>query len=291
MRGRQGEPMKILEDVSLSNYTTFRLGGTAKKMFVPENEEELVSLSTEYSPRYYIGGGSNLLIDDGEYDVVVSLRAFNTKLQDDGDGCFTVGASVRLQELIKTVNSKGYGGIEYLFSVPGLVGGAVAMNAGRGRSYHQCISDYIQEVKVLRNQEVIWIKKDECGFRYRDSVFKNSNDLVLEIKMKFDSIPVEEAEKARKERIALCKRVQDNSKPNFGSVFSESNNSIMNLMRKLVFGKKGGVMYSPKTKNWLLNDNGSFDEALGLIKRAELFHKIAHKPCKREIVVWSADKH
>ena len=84
--------MKILEDVSLSNYTTFRLGGTAKKMFVPENEAELVSLSTEYSPRYYIGGGSNLLIDDGEYDVVVSLRAFNTKLQDDGDGCFTVGA-------------------------------------------------------------------------------------------------------------------------------------------------------------------------------------------------------
>ena len=282
--------MKVFENVKISEHTTFRLGGIAKKLYVPENEDELIHLSTEYSPKYYIGGGSNLLVDDGEYDIVVSLKNFNTKLEDDGDGYFTVGASVRLQELIKTINNKGYGGIEYLYSVPGLVGGAVAMNAGRGRSYHQCISDYIQEVKVLRNQRVFWIKKDECGFQYRDSVFKHSNDLVLEVKMKFDIVSSIEAEQARKERIELCKRNQDNSKPNFGSVFSESNAGIMNLMKRPAFGKKGGIMYSAKTKNWLLNDGGTFDDALYLIKRVESIHRIVHKPCKREVVIWMADK-
>jgi UDP-N-acetylmuramate dehydrogenase len=89
-------------------------------------------------------------------------------------GNITVGASVRLQKLIQFANENELGGIEYLYSVPGLVGGAVVMNAGRGRKFNQSISDYIVEVRYLENDELKSITKDQCRFEYRDSIFKNN---------------------------------------------------------------------------------------------------------------------
>ena len=55
--------MKCLVNEDLSKYTTVRIGGTAKKMFVPENEDELLKVIEEENPKYFIGGGSNLLIE------------------------------------------------------------------------------------------------------------------------------------------------------------------------------------------------------------------------------------
>ena len=49
-----------------------------------------------------------------------------------GNGKYYIGASVRLQRIINTINKDGYGGIEYLMSVPAMLGGAIYMNAGQG---------------------------------------------------------------------------------------------------------------------------------------------------------------
>jgi UDP-N-acetylmuramate dehydrogenase len=102
---------------------------------------------------------------------VVDLRSFDSSIEKLKNGQFKVGASTRLQKLINTINEHGYGGIEYLYSVPGLVGGAVVMNASRGREYQKFISDYIVSVVVIHNNELITISKDNCHFGYRDSIF------------------------------------------------------------------------------------------------------------------------
>ena len=168
--------MKVLENESLKKYTTFRMGGNAKKMYFPENIEELTSLVNNNSNilKYIIGGGSNLIINDKkDFEEVLCLREFNTAIENKREGHFYIGASVRLQKAIKTVNSAGYGGMEFLFSVPGLIGGALYMNAGTGRKTHKYISDFVVSVDVLKDGKICNISKDECKYDYRKSIFQD----------------------------------------------------------------------------------------------------------------------
>lgn len=293
--------MKVLTNESLSSYTTFCMGGICKNMYFPQNKQELIQLALEKKDCRFIGGGSNLLINDSkEFDNVICLRELSQELDISDDGFVTASASVRLQKLINFINKNGMGGIEYLFSVPGLVGGAIYMNAGRGKAFNCTIADHIVSVEVLCLEdtkfggrgEVAELSKDECCFDYRNSIFHSNSFLILSAKFKFPEMSAEESAKRRKERLDLCREKQDNSKPNFGSVFCEANPKLMKLVRKLQLGDKDGVHFSGKTNNWLLNskgkksEKGSFDKALKLIEKVKMFHKLFRKPCKPEVIIW-----
>lgn len=278
--------MKIIEDYDLSNSTTIRIGGIAKLFYLPENLEELkeITMDDDY---LLIGGGSNLLINDKKkFEKVISLKEINKKI-DFKDGVFVVGSSVKLPQLIKKINDSGFGGIEYLFSVPALVGGAVVMNAGRGRSHNKSISDYIVDVTYLEGGEVKTIKREDCNFSYRDSIFKNSKKIVIEVTFRFEEFNKEELVNLRKSRISYSKKIQDNSKPNFGSVFSESNKYILYLLKNTKLGKLDDVEFSRKTPNWILNKNkSSFDSCYKLINRAVYLHRLLGRKVKKEIIIW-----
>ena len=278
--------MKEERAVDLQKYTTFRMGGTAKIMYTPENEEELLELYNQGKTTYCIGGGSNLIINTREFDAVVNLRQFNSTITAGEYGCFYVGASTHLQHLILTINQAGYGGIEYLFSVPGLVGGAVVMNAGRGKAYHCTIGDYIQRVKVIHNGRIEWILRDACHFSYRSSIFQSGEYLILGVEFKFPKVAPVEAEIHRKQRINLCRSRQDGSAPNFGTVFCESNKLIMQAFKYLPIGKGNGICYSTKTANWMLNKGGSFTEVMKMLDRVKRVHEIVGAACRTAVVVW-----
>lgn len=276
--------VKINED--LKKYTTMKIGGIAKKMLVPETKEELIDVVLKENPKYIISGGSNLLISEREFDLVLNLRSFNEEVINLGQGHYIIGASVRLQKLINRINEDGYGGIEYLYSVPGLIGGAVVMNAGRGKSYQKSISDYLISVEVLKEGRIEKYNKEECKFEYRNSILKNSDMIILSTEFQFEEQSQEISEKLKKERLVLCKEKQDNSSPNMGSVFCEYNRKIMSLMRRMNVGK-GDICFSGKTNNWLLNTgNGTFEDAYGVIKRVQKIHKILKKKCVLEVIVW-----
>ncbi|MBD5097512.1 MAG: FAD-binding protein [Lachnospiraceae bacterium] len=282
--------MKILENVELKKYTTFNVGGIAKKMYIPESVEELVEICNENSKllRYVIGGGSNLLInDEHDYEGVLCLREFNQTIENMGDGKYYCGASVRLQKLINTVNDFGMGGIEYLYSVPGLVGGAIVMNAGRGRSYNKCISDYLVGVEVYDNNTRKIISKDDCDFQYRDSLFQHKEGLiVLGAIFQFEPMIKTESDVRKKERMDFVKKVQDLSCPNFGTVFCQANGHIMEVVKRLHI-KKGGICWSPKKSNWLLNKNqGSYHDCISLIHFVQNIHRFMRKKCKVEVKIW-----
>lgn len=279
--------MKVLSNVELKKYTTVRIGGIAEKFIIPQNIEELTDVMRKDNPKYLIGGGSNLLISERTFDMVVCLREFADYVNDLGEGEFEVGASVRLQKLIMTINEKGYGGIEYLYSVPGLVGGAVVMNAGRGKSYNKTISDYIKKVTVLYEGKILEINKEDCGFEHRNSMFKNSEYIILSVIFNFPKQSVEVSKKLREERILLCKENQDSKGYNFGSVFMEANTKILRIFKKYGSKKNKHVYFSKKTLNWLINDGeGTFDEALRNIEMVNKVHKIFRKDCTPEVIIW-----
>ena len=70
--------MQILKDEPLSAHTTFKMGGRARLFIIPESEQELIEvINSRPLPRYIIGGGSNLLINDEKtFDEVISLKSF-----------------------------------------------------------------------------------------------------------------------------------------------------------------------------------------------------------------------
>lgn len=283
--------MKILHNKCLKQYTTVKIGGYAKNLYIPESTDELIEIMEKIpeNARYILGGGSNILINDKKtFESIILVDCFDKSISSVGDGKYYVGASVRLQKLINAVHLDGFGGIEYLYSVPGLVGGAVVMNAGRGRQYGLCISDYIIDVHVYTQGSIKVLKKEECAFGYRMSIFKNNKDyVILGATFSFDKIDVNELKKLKNERITFSKNRQDNSGYNFGSVFMDNDSRIMSMLKKLGPGYKNGVRFSRKTGNWILNSGeGTYDQAIKLINRVEKLHKIIGKKAVPEVIIW-----
>ena len=279
--------MRELKEEPLNKYTTINIGGIADLFLIPENTSELLNIVSKYKPDHYIGGGSNLLIDDKKrFPLVVNLRDFDTSIEHKGNGVFKVGASARLQSFINEINNYGYGGIEYLYSVPGLVGGAVVMNAGRGRSYNKCISDYIDSVTVIKDNSLISVPKSQCRFEYRNSIFKNSDYIITSVDFSFPRVIKEDADREKKERIELCRKVQDARCPNFGTVFLSADSMIMSIVKKIKLGGKK-AHFSNKTPNWILNENNAdFNDVINIIRKVEFAHKLVDKTCEREVIVW-----
>ena len=240
--------MKVLVNEPLKKYTTVHIGGIAKTMYVPENTSELIDVVKRMQAGIHIlGGGSNLLINEREFDEVINLREFDKTIEKIENGKYYIGASCRNQDVIRAINKDGYGGIEYLYSVPGLIGGAIVMNAGGGKSEGWSISDKLVSVTVLHDNKIEVISKANCGFSHRQSIFKNNTDyVVLGAEFQFDKGPVDDFIKKREDRILWCRQHQDNFKPNFGSVFCSSNARIMNLVRRVGLGNRNGVHFRKK---------------------------------------------
>lgn len=281
------EIMIIKYNEDLGRYTTIKIGGIANNFYIPESRDELIKLIETYPNIKLLGGGSNILINDKQtYEHLIYLNSFENIIEN-RDGIFYVGASVRNQKLINEVNKQGYGGLEYLYSVPGFIGGAIVMNAGRGINFNKSISDYILKVNVFVDGVIKTFTKDECDFSYRHSVFKDLNCVVLGAYLKLDKMSIEKSEKLKKERIKLCKNSQDSSKPNFGTFFCESNRRIMKLMSLFSVGKKNGCHFSKKTVNWIVNEGqGTYEQVIQLIKIVKILHKVFHKECKVEVEIW-----
>ena len=125
---------KYIEKVKLAKHTWFGVGGPAEVLFLPEDTDDLRTFllrKPEAVPMTIIGGGSNLLIRDGGIPgVVVKLDNPNfCKVKVDGME-ITVGAGLKNSDLKKTLIEKGIGGLEFICSIPGKIGGLLRTNAG-----------------------------------------------------------------------------------------------------------------------------------------------------------------
>ncbi|MFD0775377.1 UDP-N-acetylmuramate dehydrogenase [Streptomonospora algeriensis] len=205
-------------DVPLADYTTLGLGGPAARFRVATDTEELIAAVAETDAAgdalLVLGGGSNLVISDKGFPGTVvhtESRSISFGGTEDGRVRLRAGAGVPWDPLVQRTVAEGLSGIEFLSGIPGRVGSTPIQNVG---AYGQEISQSIVEVLVYdrRTGERRTMGNADCGFAYRDSVFKGGNryvvcEVVFELERSQLSRPVGYAEVARALGIETGNRV------------------------------------------------------------------------------------
>jgi UDP-N-acetylmuramate dehydrogenase len=284
--------MLMNENEKLSKHVTIKIGGVASKYYIPENVAELSELIKQESDYKIISGGSNLLINDKKiFPCVIDMKSCCQEFELLDSGEVFVGASVRIQKLIKNLQELNLGGFEFLYSLPALFGGIIVMNAGRG-SDGKSIAKFIKSVRCLNDSgEVFEIDVNKCMFGYRKSIFQEKKWIVLGATLKCENIDSDKSKKLVQERIEHCKKSQDMRYPNFGSAFCCSNGYIMHFIMHVYKFKnmfnKNSASFSDKSINWIVNKgNGTFDEVIRCLKTVEIIHKLTLQKSEIEVKIW-----
>ena len=160
----------------LSKYTSFHVGGPAKKILQVSTEAEIIAAieSAGDSPILILGGGTNVLVSDSGFEGTV-IRISNNSVQAEVDACsgatLTIGAGENWDEFVLTSINNGFAGLETLSGIPGTVGAAPIQNIG---AYGHEVSEFITRVRTYDrvNKEIKTFTNSECEFSYRSSHFK-----------------------------------------------------------------------------------------------------------------------
>ena len=168
------EGVRVKTNITLRGLTTFKIGGNCRLFLEPITYKALKAVKNYLdinSINYYIlGAGSNILAPDEDIECVLSLRGLVSfslnKEPSFKDGIILrVGAGFSLKRLISWCMKNSFSGLESLIGIPASVGGAIYMNAG---IKEESISDSIAKILVLKDKELIWLKRDDISPSYRD---------------------------------------------------------------------------------------------------------------------------
>lgn len=212
---------QILEEEPMKKHTTFRIGGPAEYLILPQTTEEIADViklcRQEEIPWYIVGNGSNLLVaDEGVRGVVIQLlRNFN---QIQVEGCqIRMQAGAQNAAVAKRALDASLTGFEFAAGIPGTIGGAVVMNAG---AYGGEMKDILKEVTVLDpNGMIRTIPAEELELGYRTSIIARKGYVVLEAVIVFKTGDPKEIKAAMDELKEKRVTKQPLEYPSAGSTF------------------------------------------------------------------------
>jgi len=169
-------------EVPLSGLTTLELGGPARALVEIEREGDLVEAlrwaGAEGLPAIVLGGGSNVVVaDDGYPGLVVRMATRGVDARRDADETsvlVTAAAGEVWDDFVAGAVEERWGGLECMSGIPGTVGATPIQNVG---AYGQEVGDVVVSARVL-DRGTFGIRElsgEECGFGYRDSVFRRAS--------------------------------------------------------------------------------------------------------------------
>jgi UDP-N-acetylmuramate dehydrogenase len=168
---------QLAENVSLQGRNTFRVPARAEMMADVRRSDALAELfdfaMLRNGPVLVLGEGSNLLFADDFPGVVICLTMANVAILEDDGGHALVraDAGVAWNDLVGWTLARGLCGLENMALIPGTVGAAPIQNIG---AYGAEVGEYVETVEAFARDtgQVKRVSRADCGFAYRDSVFK-----------------------------------------------------------------------------------------------------------------------
>ncbi|MBI4138119.1 MAG: UDP-N-acetylmuramate dehydrogenase [Candidatus Wildermuthbacteria bacterium] len=207
------------ENVSLAPLTTFRIGGPARYFFEARSASDIIqavrAARAAGMPFFVLAGGSNVLVSErGFPGLVIHIQNTAYEIR---DTLAKAEAGVQVATLVDETCSRGLAGFEWAGGLPGSIGGAVRGNAG---AFCGEIQDIVESVEALDEQgNIRTYARDECGFSYRSSLFKEKNRIVLSAAFRLRAGDPALLRRAADEHIQYRKDKHPLEYPNAGSVF------------------------------------------------------------------------
>lgn len=262
---------KIQYNVSMSKYTSFKVGGPAECLIKIETLEELKQIleiaQNNNIKTTIIGNGSNILVKDkGIKGIVLKIEIKKFELSKENE--LIVGSGNKLGEIAQKLAKEEITGFEFASGIPGTIGGAIRMNAGAHGSE---MKDVVKTITYInKNGKINTIENSQAEFEYRKSIFSRNDFIIIEAKMQFSKGNKEEIQAKMQEYLTYRKEKQPIEYPSAGSTFKRGKDFIT---AKLIDGcglkgyKIGGAQISEKHAGFIINTgNATAEDILRLIE-------------------------
>lgn len=190
---RVGRVVRLNE--SMSNHTTFKIGGPAEYYIEVDTVDDLIKASKTAielkMPLFVFGGGSNIVVSDKGIEGLViknncrkfEISAMGGKIKqakiDMNVAYVTAESGVIVNQLVRFCIENNMAGLEYNLGLPGTVGGAIFMNSNFPvkKAY---IGDCLYSAKILDTSgEVREVDRSYFRFSYDVSTIQNTGEIVL----------------------------------------------------------------------------------------------------------------
>lgn len=270
-----------LTSSNLSFYRTLNHFKRYGEFYSLEDFREYCDWANQHQVELYIvGNGSNTLFAAQFVNSLVLKNKLAKIIKPLPNSRLEVSSSVMIAEVLKYCYEHSLDSFYYLASVPATIGGALAMNAGRGRNYDVTIYDFIESVTFYSDGQIQTLRSAEIEKGYRETMFAGIHSRLI-LSAIFQFVPHQFACDPILERREWAKSHQDNVGPNCGSVFKLACSPILKVLQGLKIGK---ASYSAKTGNWILNRSNDSKGILMLILIAKLLHLLVGKKAMLELI-------
>ena len=254
--------VKLLLNESMQRHTSFRIGGPADCLAIPQNEAELVALlemsRAHHVPVTVMGNGSNLLVKDkGVRGLVIKLGGGLLGIQRE-ENRLSAGAGMTLAAVSFFAAAQSLSGLEFAVGIPGSLGGAVYMNAG---AYDGEMSGIVGNVTAVTPEGVMCsFSHDEMQFSYRHSCLQDNHCIVTGVELVLQ--PGDKAAIQMRMDEFTARRIakQPLQIPNAGSMFKRPSGYFAGTLIEqagLKGASVGGAQVSEKHAGFVVNTGGA----------------------------------
>jgi UDP-N-acetylmuramate dehydrogenase len=252
---------EIRYDEPMSRHVSWRAGGNAKRYFIPADLEDLSNMLASLPDNeeiLWMGLGSNLLVRDAGFNgTVIALQGIMNELKRLDNNRVYAGAGVTGAKLARFCARENLVGAEFFAGIPGLVGGALAMNAGAfgGETWRHVISVETIDSKGMMHQR----NADEYQVGYR-SVRGPADEWFTAAIFQFEQGDGSTVSTDIKQLLAKRADTQPMGAASCGSVFTNPENDYAARLIEacgLKGYRIGGAIVSEKHANFIINDNNA----------------------------------
>ena len=255
------ESRQILENEPMSRHTTFRVGGPADALFLPESPEQVVQALDAARdagvPAIVIGNGSNLVVRDGGIRGLVIALGEGMAAIARVDDAVTAWAGASLARVSAYAQASGLAGLEFASGIPGTLGGGCAMNAG---AYGGQLSDVLIDAEVLLDGAVRTMTVGELEMGYRTSLPLRRGGVVLSARFGLTPDDPEAIAGRMRELNARRRDKQPLNYPSAGSTFKRPEGYFAGALIEqagLKGRSVGGAQVSEKHAGFIVNTGGA----------------------------------